>query len=822
MAGDAEMPEATRGRELAAQVPGCIHTDLLAAGLIAEPYRDRNELGLQWIGYADWQYACRFRPQAGLLDCGKVELVCEGLDTVAALTLNGQPIGEAANMHHPHRFDVAGVLRGGENVLAVTFRSAIQYAGEMQRQLGPRPHVERHPFNFIRKMACNFGWDWAPTLVTAGIWRPIYLAGWSGMRIGSVRPLVRRADADRAVVDVCVDLALGGGPVARGTYASARLAGPDGREVSDSTVIADGDGLAVVRLDVPEPRLWFPRGRGEQALYALRVEVAAPGPAGHDALDAWAGRIGLRTVRHDTAGDEIGSKFTIEVNGQPIFCKGANWVPDDCFPSRVDAGRYRRRLEQAAGANVNMLRVWGGGIYESDAFYDACDELGILVWQDFLFACAAYPEEQPLRDAVETEARYQVARLSCHPSLVLWNGCNENVWGYLDWGWKGALDGRTWGGGYYLDLLPKIVAELDPTRPYWPASPYSGSMDIHPLDDRHGNQHLWDAWKHAGHWAYRDHCPRFASEFGYQGPPTYATLRAAIPPDQLHLGSESLEHHQKFPGGNEKLSVRMAEQFRVPADIDDWLYLAQVVQARGVTCGVEWFRSRQPTCMGTLYWQFNDCWPVTSWSAVDGCGRRKPLWYATRRFYADRLLTIQPEGGGLAVFAVNDGDEPWQGELALARMDFAGTKLAAGVAELDVPARSCRRAVVLGEPLSRPDDGSAELIVAESGPVRGTWFFDVDKNLAYPEARFDADLSGVRGRWRLRVTAGSLLRDVAILADYLDGDARVGEQLVTLLPGESFVFEIGSNRRLDVGQLVRPPVMQCVNRFGGRSAAQNC
>jgi beta-mannosidase len=359
-------------------------------------------------------------------------------------------------------------------------------------------------------------------------------------------------------------------------------------------------------------------------------------------------------VRLNTDPDEIGSRFTVEVNGKPIFCRGANWIPDDCFPTRVDQARYRRRITQAVEADMNMLRVWGGGLYEAEAFYDVCDELGVMVWQDFLFACSMYPEGGRFRALVEAEARYQIARLSRHASLVLWCGNNENIWFWFTRGWEEKFPGRPWGAGLYFDLLPKLVAELDPTRPYWPGSPYSGSMEIDPIDDRHGNEHVWDAWNREDYTIYRSHTPRFVSEFGHQAPPTYPTLRRAIPADQLAWDSPAMLHHQKAREGNIKLNTRLAEHFQVPADFDDWLYLTQLNQARAIGLGVERFRSRRPVCMGTLYWQLNDCWPVSSWAAIDGDGRAKPLWFATRRFYAERLLSIQPEGEKLALFAVND------------------------------------------------------------------------------------------------------------------------------------------------------------------------
>ena len=374
-------------------------------------------------------------------------------------------------------------------------------------------------------------------------------------------------------------------------------------------------------------------------------------------IDEWWGKIGLREVELDQSPDDIGAKWALKVNGREIWCKGANWIPDDVFLTRAgQSERLRARLEQACAMNMNTIRVWGGGIYESDEFYAICDELGLLVWQDFPFACAAYSEESPMRELVEEEARQNVARLAKHPSLVLWNGCNENIWGWFDWGWESKCQNRTWGAGYYFDVLPSIVKELDPTRPYYPGSPFSGSMDIHPNSDQFGPKHMWDTWNEVNYTHFRRYSPRFASEFGHQAPPTFATLKRAVPAGELNPTSDTMLLHQKAAQGNAKLHARLLEWFEMPTDFDDWLYLTQLVQARAMTTAVEWFRTRA-SCRGALYWQLNDCWPATSWSAIDGDGRLKPLGYASKQFFQDRLLTIQPDGEHLALWAHNDTDE---------------------------------------------------------------------------------------------------------------------------------------------------------------------
>ncbi|MFF5232507.1 glycoside hydrolase family 2 protein [Dactylosporangium sp. NPDC000521] len=798
-----------------ATVPGCVHTDLLAAGLIPDPYLDANELDLAWIGRSSWVYSTTFDAVAGgdqadavaggdqgnavaggdqgnavaggdqgnaadaadAAAADRVDLVADGLDTVATVTLNGVRLGRTANMHRGYRFDVRSLLRPTGNVLEVHFDSAYEYALGVRDALGARPNAYDEPFQYIRKMASNFGWDWGPTLVTAGIWQPIGLASWSVARLDSVRPVVSVDGAD-GVVDVHVTVERAAGDPLTVT---ATVAG-----VTASAEVPAGATEASVRVRVPDVRLWWPRGYGDPSLYDLSVTLSA----GPDPLDAWQRRIGFRTVVLDTAADADGTAFTLVVNGVPVFVRGVNWIPDDAFVTRVDRARYEARFTQAVDAGVNYLRVWGGGRYESEDFYELADSLGLLVGQDFLFACAAYPEEEPLASEVAAEAREQVVRLMPHPSLVMWVGNNENIWGWHDWDWQAALEGRTWGAGYYLDVLPGIVHALDPSRPYWPGSPYSGDSGVHPNDPAHGTTHIWDVWNTHDYRHYGTYRPRFVAEFGFQAPPTYATLRRAVSDDPLTPSSPGVLHHQKAADGNGKLARGLAGHFPVPADLPfpdfaDWHWATQLNQARAITFGIEHFRSLRPLCMGTILWQLNDNWPVTSWSAVDGDGRRKPLWFALRRVYADRLLTFQPRDGAPALVAVNDSALPWQAQLDVQRVSFAGDIIAKTTVTLDVPAHG---SVTLPLPadVATPDSPSAELITAD----RAVWFFAEDVDLAYPAAAVDVAVRPFDGGADVEITARTLVRDLTLFADRLSPAATVDDQLVTLLPGASVTLRV--------------------------------
>ncbi|GAA2313849.1 glycoside hydrolase family 2 protein [Streptomyces kunmingensis] len=761
------------GTHLPAQVPGCVHTDLLAADLIPDPFIGRNERDIAWVGRRAWTYT-RDLPAAQTSDEAheRTDLVFDGLDTAAQVTLGGAELGRTRNMHRSYRFDVTG--RSGE--LGVTFASAYDEAAAVQASAGQRPNAYPEPFQYIRKMASSFGWDWGPTVVTAGMWRPVRLERWSTARIAQVRPLVT-VDGTRGRVELRVDLERTATGADRRLVAQATVAGTTARAE------ADGDTVTLV-LDVPDVRLWWPRGYGEQPLYDVELTLTADdGP-----LDAWQQRVGFRTVEIDRDADEHGTGFTFVVNGERIFVRGVNWIPDDVLPSRITPERYRTRLEQTAAANVDLVRVWGGGIYEDEAFYTACDELGLMVWQDFLFACAAYPEEQPLRGEVEAEARDNVVRLMPHPSLVVWNGNNENLWGFRDWDWEEALDGNSWGEGYYLGLLPRVVAELDPTRPYMAGSPWSGSWDHHPNDPDHGTYHSWEVWNRQDYTEYRSNVPRFVSEFGWQAPPAMATLRRALPGEDLAPDSPGMLHHQKAEDGNGKLNRGVARHFALPeGDFDRWHYLTQVVQARAVATGIEHWRANWPRCAGTIVWQINDCWPVSSWAAIDGDGRLKPLYHELRRLYADRLLTLQPGADGPELVLANQGAEPWSCDVTLRLMRADGTLAARVSLGLTAPAREVVRLPV--PPEVTPATGSAkEYLVADADGLRALHFETRDHEFGYPEPRFEIAVETVgqeRDTVDVVVTAQTLVRDLLLQADRIAPHARAERGLTTLLPGES-------------------------------------
>jgi len=768
------------------------------ARLIPDPYLDVNEITNDWIGRCEWVYRLSFEAAP---DDGKVqELVFDGLDTIATIRLNGEEIGQTFNQHRTYRFDVSDRLKPGENELSVTFHSAYAYGTEMEKQYGYRPNNYPGPGNLMRKMACNFGWDWGPTLVTAGIWRPVRLESWDQARLAETRVSATLAGGDGAVT---INALIAAQQDGQGCSIVAQIGG-----VSHAVEV-DASGETSFQVTVPSPQIWWPHHLGGQPLYPLSIELR---DAGGDVLDSYAKEIGFRSVRLDTAPDEHGSAFTFIVNDVPLFACGANWIPDDCFPSRVTAERYAARINEAKAANINLLRVWGGGIFERDEFYEACDRAGMMIWQDFLFACASYPEKEPLRSEVEAEVRDNVVRLMPHASLIVWNGNNENIWGFDEWGWRPIIkDGVSWGLGYYLDVLPKLCAELDPDRPYYPGSPYSGTMDIEPNDDRHGCKHIWDVWNDVGWEVYRDYIPRFCSEFGWQAPPNWATIEESVHDTPLTPQSHGVFHHQKATQGNEKLIRGLSGHLPVPDTMHDWHFATQLNQARAIRFAIEHMRSHREICTGAIVWQFNDCWPVTSWAALDSAGRRKPLWYAMQQAFDPRLLTIQPRGSKLTAVAVNERTLFWRSKISGKRMRLDGTVLA----EFEFWRLLCDRFEAkefeLADDIATPHNAADEVVVVQMLDKRAFHYFVEDIDLKLPKPEMKVSVSGLADGVDVTVTAGTFLKDLCLMADRLDPAAVVDSMLVTLLPGESHTFSIRTTRTFKAEDITQGVVLRCAN-----------
>lgn len=798
-------PEATLGAEaISAVVPGEVHTDLLRAGLIPDPFDGNNEGALAWIGLTDWQYRTVFTFDGGPQT--RHDLVADGLDTAATIRLNGKVVASTANQHRSYRFDVREFLVPGANELIIDFRAPVTFAHEQQELIGARPQVNHHPFNAVRKMACNFGWDWGIDIAGAGIWKPIRLESWSGARIASVRPLATLDEHGTGLLNAHVELEWDGTTASEDTAElTISVAG-----VSESLTVSTDDGVTSFAVELPQVAAWWPRGYGEQNLHEVQVQLTGAGTA------SWSSRVGFRTIELRTDADADGTSFLFRVNGVDVYIRGANWIPDDALVTRITRESLAASIGDAAESGMNLLRVWGGGMYESEDFYELCDEQGLLVWQDFLFACAAYSEEDPLRSEVIAEAREAVTRLSTHASLALWNGCNENIWGWVEWGWREPLAGRTWGEGYYRQILPEIVGELDARTSYSAGSPFSYGDHMHPNDPRHGTTHIWDVWNEKDYTHYASYQPRFASEFGFQGPPAWSTLTSVVHDEPLAPYGEQMLVHQKADQGNLKLERGLGDHLPQPESIEDWHWATQLNQARALAFGIEHFRSLFPLNRGTVMWQLNDSWPVVSWAAVDSHGIRKPLWHALKHAYAPRLATVQPREGGLAVVLHNDTDAPLTAELRLRRLATAGEVLAEDVVSVSVEARGAAT-YQLPEAIARPGDATAEYLevraldaALELAPAFGYFVEDTALALVAPEQALQAQVTATDDGVAVTVRASALVKDIALFPDRLDASASVDSGLVTLSAGEEHTFLVRGTA-LDVAALISAPVLRCAN-----------
>jgi len=794
-ASGASVPDAVRAAErIPASVPGCVHTDLMDAGLLPDPYLDENERTQAWVGLADWTYRAvlPWTPDGS----ERQVLVFEGIDTVAAIRLHGVEIATTRNMHRTLRIDVTGLLRPGGNEIEVAIASPIKSADAASLALGYRPHVNHHPYNAIRKMACSFGWDWGIDTSTSGLWRPVALETWSGARFSEVRTGGDVVDGvPRLRVRAGVDATAPGTPEVRVSVADVTATAP---------VV---DGVAVLDLAVPDAALWWPRGHGDPALHDARVDlVVAEG-----CVDRRDVRVGFRSAEVRLTTDDAGVGFAIVVNGRVVQVRGANWIPDDAFPHRVDRARYSRRLDQAEFARLNLIRVWGGGLYESEDFYAECDERGLLVWQDFLLACAAYAEEEPLRSEIEAEAREATARLGAHPALVVLTGNNENLIGHQDWGWKQRLERRTWGEGYYYGLFPSLVAEIAPHVAYVPGSPFSPARDDPQNDPAQGTVHIWDLWNEKDWPHYRDHRPRFVAEFGWQGPPTWSTLVRAISDDPLTPESPGMLVHQKAIKGNDHLTDGLTAHLPLPDDMADWHWAMSVNQAVAIRTAVEWFRSLTPHCTGSIVWQLNDCWPVTSWAAVDGDERPKPLLHGLRQANHPRLLTIQPvDGDGLRVALVNDTAEDWIGELEVRRLQYGGEVAASEVVPVRVPARSAHD-VALRAHLTAPVEPERELVEARIDDATARWFFTDYRHSDLAPSPCSVEASRRGDGWDLTITADAVAREVTVLVDRVHPDAVADRALMTLLRGERVVVRVEGAPDAQPSDFAHPLVLRSAN-----------
>ncbi|MFB6202381.1 MAG: glycoside hydrolase family 2 protein [Halorhabdus sp.] len=811
LTGHWEFRQQDGGPWLDGTVPGGVYTDLRDNGEIPDPFYQDNELDVQWVGRTDWEYRRTIEVDPAMVDEDRLVLQCEGLDTVATVLVNGETVGESVNMHVGNTFDVSAVLEPGENEVRVQFRSPVAYALE-QAETAPYeiPHthypVEQPGRPFVRKAQCHFGWDWGPVLPTMGIYRDISLLAYSSPRI-----TYTKTEQDHSGEGIDVTARVGIDAPHAGTY-----------ELSAS--VADGETIETVDLEAGEQEvefsfgvadvdLWWPHGYGDQPLYDLEVTVS-DGETEHTVTD----RLGFRNVELVVEPDEAGTSFYFEVNDTPIFAKGANTIPIAPMYGDVTPERYEHLVRSATEANMNMLRVWGGGYYENEAFYDLCDEYGILVWQDFMFSCSLYPADDEFLETVEDEVRYQIRRLANHPSIALWCANNENEEALHNW----FVDHEAHENHVadyeklYVDTVERVARQEDPSRAYWPGSPSSGPDEDDPYIFEMGDIHYWDVWHEGQPFEnYYTTEPRFVSEFGYQSFPSIDSLRTVLTAGDFNPTSPMMEHHQRNPGGNTTILKRLSSYFRFPFDFEDFVYLSQVLQAEAMTTAIEHWRRRKPTTMGTLYWQLNDLWPVASWASIEYDGKWKAQHYAARRQYAPVLVSFHPSFEGdtpdnaqaddghawgdvvsQTLWITSDETRPLSGTIDLDIVTFDGDVIEERTVDVDIAPQESAPLLTIDRG-DLPDGVETDQVMLRAdydGPGESfpaTAFFEDYKTLTLPETDVAVAIDG---------NAVTLSATEAALFVALDaGDLRgaFSDNYLHLAPGEqrTLTFDSDDDRR---------------------------
>jgi beta-mannosidase len=798
---------------LPASVPGNVHQALLAAGNIPDPYFRENELDLQWIGQENWSYSRSFEISEEQLSADCVHLVCKGVDTFARVEINGQLAGEMDNMFRVWDFDVKSFIKSGENRITLFFESVFPYIEQKLEEHDVRtPHcIDHEPRgrSWVRKEQCNFGWDWGPVLVTHGIWRDIELHIGSEGRISGLN--LRQSHKDGIVtVAGTLDFSL---PPATDIGMNIKVS-LEGREILSEQSEA---GVYGFNFEIPDPQLWWPNNMGTPTLYEVDVTLETTPP------QHLCKRIGLREIELIEDEDEWGRSFYFRINGVPMFAKGSNWIPADSL-HRVSDDHYRDLLQSAADGNQNMIRVWGGGFYEADIFYDVCDEVGLLVWQDFMFACSAYPADEPgFRESVEAEVVDQAKRLGHHACMALWCGNNElegRVVGFKGESWpKMPMN-------LYVELfdkwIPTALSTVVPDAIYRPSSPHSPTGERkYDSNPDCGDAHLWAVWhgQEPFEW-YRTSFHRFCSEFGFQSYPMMETLETFTERKDLNVTSSVMEFHQRSNCGNTRIIQYMLSWFRMPEGFESTVMLSQLLQGLAIKYAVEHWRLNRPRCMGALYWQLNDCWPVASWASIDYFGRWKTLHYMSKRFFAPLMVAgvENRDEGRVDVFVASDLNESRSLQLKTCITTVEGQLLDSGEKNVEIACLESRQVTEVDCTDLLHEYGLKNLLVwlelwdGEKRVSTNFVCFVKPKHLELKNPVITHRVHAVDDR-NFEVTLETDLPALWVTLQLSDADFRADDNAVNLRPGESELLHVRTKEPLTEKEFVSRLSMQSITDY---------
>lgn len=791
---------------LPAEVPGTVHTDLFKNGKIGDPFYRTNERDQQWIDKVDWEYKTTFPLDETLLSKETIRLVFKGLDTYADVYLNDEKLLSANNMFREWTADGTRLLKPGANELRIYFHSPIKIDLPKLENLGYQlPAVNDQSENgglgdkkisvFARKAGYHYGWDWGPRFVTSGIWRPIYLRAWDKARIENIQIVQKSVSPKTAAISAVLEIE------ATADHSAVLLTHLEQIEAEKPIQLSRGMNRVVVDFEIENPQLWWCNGLGEPHLYSLLAQLKI----GDSIYDEQTTPFGIRTLRVVQKKDEVGTSFYFELNGVPVFAKGANYIPNDNFLPRVTKERYEQVIKSAADANMNMLRVWGGGIYENDIFYDLCDQYGIMIWHDFMFACSMYPGDEEFLENVKQEAIYNVKRLRNHPCLALWCGNNEidAAWSHDapgGWGWKERFSEdirkKLWNDyqKVFYRLLPQIVSEYDSKTFYWPSSPLAEWNKRASYESTSGDIHYWGVWHGRAPFENFQHkIGRFMSEYGFQSFPELKTIKSYTLPEDWDIDSEVMAAHQRSGIGNRRIKEYMDMYYRDPKDFESLLYVGQVLQAEGIKSAIEAHRRKMPYCMGSLYWQINDCWPVASWSSIDYFGRWKALHYFARKAYQPILVSPILKNDTLQVFIVSDQLHSVKAQLKLEMMDFAGCLIWQKELPVEIAANSSQ-SYFQASKSELLKGTSAKNVLLKTGLLQNDkissqniLYFVTVENLNLPAPKIDKAITPITGGYSIRLTSDRLAKNVYLQIDEVDG--FFSDNFFDLLPGATVEIE---------------------------------
>ena len=782
--GQWKMKEAGAAEWLDAAVPGSVMNDLLVNGKIEDPfYRDNEKYSLD-IARRDYVYTREFTVDEDLLENDKIVLLCEGIDTLAEIMINGRLAEQTDNMHRIYEVNAKPFLKAGENELTVKFSSPLNYIQDLQQErplAGVGDAVEGYPH--IRKAHYMFGWDWGPKIPDMGIWRNISIQAWNTAKLDDVYMTQIHSDD---VVQLDVRVQLDKWNQKSDVQLAVKLISPEG--VAQVKEVTAAEVQETVSFNVDNPELWWPNGYGEQPLYKVEVSLL---DENNTNLDAKEYKIGLRTIEVKHEPDEWGKSFEFYINGLSIFAMGANYIPEDNIIARNSYEKTERLLKDSVEANFNMVRVWGGGYYPEDYFFELCDELGLIVWQDFMFGCSVYELTDQFLDTVKKEVVDNIKRIRHHASLGIWCGNNEVEEGWEHWGWPQDPMRRTDYIKLFEFIFPEIVKEHDPATFYWSSSPSSGGGFDKPRDPDRGDMHYWEVWHGLKPFTeYRKYFFRFCSEFGFQSFPSLKTVESFTIPEDRNIFSHVMESHQKNSGANGKILFYLSENFLYPKDFDSLLYASQLLQAEAIKYGVEHWRRNRGRCMGSLYWQLNDCWPVASWSSVDNVGRWKALHYFAKKFYAPILLSIQEEGKSASIHLTNDTLEDVEGRIEWKLRSNTSEVIEEGSVEARVGKLSAENCLELSFEKQLTDenmrDTYLEAIFVADGEIHSNavLLFVKPKHFDFVDPQINIDIREEGDRFILAIEAGAGLAKYVEL-DLSKADCKFSENYFDLSAGEA-------------------------------------